>query len=151
MTFYAKHAQPSDPTEAPSAPASSADDEGAPAVPPSHDAPHRRLMVAILDDALVVLRRRDRSTRRRVLRETIEWFEIDDRAWVFSFLNVCDAIDLDATAVRTRVAPVLSEAKRFLFGSELRRSAFPHTKPHPRSTLALVYQSSPGRSEEARP
>ena len=65
----------------------------------------QRLMAAVLDDAVRVYRRFDgrRLTRRQQtqLREVRRWMESNDRAWLFSFLNVCAVLSIDAQAVRT--------------------------------------------------
>ncbi len=61
-------------------------------------------MLAVLEDALEVLRRRvaarDRKTARWLHAQTERWVFSDDTAWPFSFLNICEALDLDATALR---------------------------------------------------
>ena len=69
--------------------------------------PERRLMLAILEDALLDLRR---SANRRTLRmrrlagEVEGWFAANDDGWPCSFLRICHALGLDAGAVRTRLA-----------------------------------------------
>ena len=65
--------------------------------------PEQRLMFAILFDAVsVYCRERDPATskERRLLRETQRWITNNDRTWVFSFLRICDALDLDASYIR---------------------------------------------------
>lgn len=65
--------------------------------------PEQRLMFAILFDAVsVYCRERDPATskERRILRETQRWITSNDRTWVFSFLRVCEALDLDASYIR---------------------------------------------------
>jgi hypothetical protein len=71
----------------------------------------QRLMLAILCDAMhayaAEMLRHRRPAR---LRELRRWFESTDRAYVFSFESVCDALGLDAGYVRRRVlgrAPLL--------------------------------------------
>jgi hypothetical protein len=76
----------------------------------SPHASHRRLMFAVLQDALTIILSRGqhlRRVRRRLLRETIAWVRSDDLAWPFSFLNVCEALDLDACRLRHRLDPLL--------------------------------------------
>jgi len=68
--------------------------------------PEQRLMLAVLEEALVDLRRSaDRRTlRMRRLADEVEgWFAADDDGWPCSFLRICDALGLDAAAVRTRL------------------------------------------------
>lgn len=74
-------------------------------------APHRRLMVAVLQTALDDCRgtataralglslQRDRMATRGA----IAFFESPDRRWPFSFLNICDAVGIDADTLRRAV------------------------------------------------
>ena len=69
--------------------------------------PQRRLMLAVLEQALLDLRRSaDRRTlRTRRLADEVEgWFAANDDGWPCSFLSICHALGLDAAAVRTRLA-----------------------------------------------
>jgi hypothetical protein len=69
--------------------------------------PERRLMLAILEEALLDLRRSaNRRTRRmrRLANEVEGWFAANDDGWPCSFLRICHALGLDAAAVRTRLA-----------------------------------------------
>jgi hypothetical protein len=63
----------------------------------------RRLMVAILEDAIDVYRKQAaaRDTRKRHLFEDAEaWIEEQNPTWIFSFDNICAVLDLDAEYVR---------------------------------------------------
>lgn len=61
----------------------------------------RRLMVAILEDAVEAYRRPGLGARgRRLLAEVERWVEDGDRKSLFAFLNVCDYLDLDPGRVR---------------------------------------------------
>ena len=62
-------------------------------------------MVAILDDAIDVYRTQRARGRggRRLLTETERWFASENRRWPFAFRNVCDALDIDAVALRRRL------------------------------------------------
>jgi len=67
----------------------------------------RRLMRAVLKDALAVLFKYDATQDRRgqrLLAEAQLWLESDDTDWPFSFVNVCDALGLEPSCVRERVA-----------------------------------------------
>ena len=69
--------------------------------------PEQRLMIAILEDAVrTVLRGASAADRpaRRMVAETRGWFAADDPDWPFSFINVCDALHLDAGSVRAWLA-----------------------------------------------
>jgi hypothetical protein len=67
-----------------------------------HDG-ERRLMIAVLDDAVHVYRTqlgaRD-GRARQLFREAEQWIEDTDRSWLFSFENVCDILGLDAEYLR---------------------------------------------------
>lgn len=58
--------------------------------------PERRLLLAVLCDAIVVFQRRVVGTGGSPLRpnEAERWILSDDRRWLFSFANVCDALGL---------------------------------------------------------
>jgi len=65
--------------------------------------PERRLLLAVLEDAVVsFLRyRNDRTTRgKRLFRETQEWFASTDRMSVCAFECICDHLNLDADYLR---------------------------------------------------
>ena len=67
----------------------------------------RSLMLAVLEHALLDLRRsvNRRTPRMRRLADEVEgWFAADDDGWPCSFLRICDALGLDAAAVRARLA-----------------------------------------------
>lgn len=70
--------------------------------------PEKRLMLAVLEEALLDLRRigvpRTSRAHRRA-GEVEAWFAADDESWPCSFLSICHALGLDASAVRTRLAP----------------------------------------------
>lgn len=58
----------------------------------------RELMAALLDDAKRVLARGTSTPSERL--EAERWFASSDRSYVFSFLTICDELDLDANAIR---------------------------------------------------
>jgi hypothetical protein len=63
----------------------------------------RRLMIAVLEDAVDVYRKQHgaQDPRGRVLfEEAAEWIESTDQTWIFSFENICDVLDLDAEYIR---------------------------------------------------
>jgi hypothetical protein len=57
--------------------------------------PEKRLMLAVLEDAVGLYLRAP-----HVAPEADAWVQADDRAWPYSFVNLCDALGLDRTAVR---------------------------------------------------
>jgi len=63
----------------------------------------QRLMAAVLEDAVAVCSKRGipkSSKGRQVLRETLRWLRSNDRTWAFSFLRICEHLDLSPTAIR---------------------------------------------------
>lgn len=62
----------------------------------------RRLMAAILEDALLCYRAHLNTAnvrRRKLFRDAERWILADDY-WLFSFRNVCDILGIDPEAVR---------------------------------------------------
>lgn len=68
--------------------------------------PERRLMLAVLQDAIltVVMHARGRSRRSpRVVDEVRKWFASDARSHPFAFGAICDALGLDVSYIRTSI------------------------------------------------
>jgi hypothetical protein len=66
--------------------------------------PERCLMLAVLEGALLDLRRsaNRRTARMRRLADEVEgWFAADDDRWPCSFLSICQALGIDPAAVRS--------------------------------------------------
>lgn len=65
--------------------------------------PEKRLMMAVLDDAIVCFQKyllaRD-SRGKKLFREAEEWILGEDSEWVFSFENICEVLELDPRYVR---------------------------------------------------
>jgi hypothetical protein len=63
----------------------------------------RRLMVAILEDAVDVYRKqagaRDRK-RRQLFEDAEAWIESADKGWLYSYENICDVLGIDAGYLR---------------------------------------------------
>ena len=69
----------------------------------SEFAGERRLLIAVLEDAVDVYRKQigaKDAHGQQLFREAAEWIEATDRTWIFSFENVCDVLDLDAGYLR---------------------------------------------------
>ena len=67
-----------------------------------HDG-ERRLMIAVLEDAVDVYRKQVGTREPRgqeLFREAEEWIEDTDRTWLFSFQNICDVLDIDGDYLR---------------------------------------------------
>src|ERR687887_2795196 len=63
----------------------------------------RRLMIAVLEDAVDVYRKHVGAKDPRaqqLFHEAEEWIEDPDRTWLFSFQNICDVLGLDADYLR---------------------------------------------------
>ena len=72
-----------------------------------HQAPEKRLMIAVLHDALDCLDKYRFATDkhdRRLFHETKEWFLSEEADWPYAFESICSVLDLDSTAVRQRLA-----------------------------------------------
>lgn len=68
--------------------------------------PEHHLMLAVLEDALAIIVRGPAvAASLKLFAETRDWAASDDISWPFSFLNVCENLDVDATRLRTRLAP----------------------------------------------
>ncbi len=67
-----------------------------------HDG-ERRLMIAVLEDAVDVYRKQAGAQDARgqqLFHEAEEWIEDPDRTWLFSFQNICDVLGLDPDYLR---------------------------------------------------
>ena len=67
--------------------------------------PERRLLFAILADAIVRFRRLATAPRHvtRELMEAERWIRSDDREWPCSFVNICEALDIAYGPLRRAV------------------------------------------------
>jgi hypothetical protein len=71
--------------------------------------PGLRLMLAVLDDGLETLFA-TAGRRPGLWADTVSWVIDDDTQWPFSFVNLCEALDVDAARLRRRLAPWLGVA-----------------------------------------
>ena len=68
--------------------------------------PEKRLMLAVLDDALDIYRKHAHAPGRRWRRsvaETESWLFSDDTSWPFSFVNVCQMLGIDVDWLRMQL------------------------------------------------
>jgi len=68
--------------------------------------PEKRLMIAVLHDALDCLAKSRSATDnrgKRLFRETTQWFLSPDADWPYAFECICEVLDLDSDAVRQRL------------------------------------------------
>jgi hypothetical protein len=65
--------------------------------------PEKRLMLAVLEDAVGTFQKytwsRDRAGQ-RLLAEVEDWFASNDGEWPYSFVNICNALGLEAEFLR---------------------------------------------------
>lgn len=83
--------------------------------------PRNRLMLAVLEEALVTFQRGLNSARveqRRLFHEVERWVASDDTDWPFSFENICGSLRIDADYVRKGLRRLKHDA---LQGSGRRR------------------------------
>lgn len=69
----------------------------------SQGRPEADLMRAVLEDAVQCIRVGLTTTSRRhqrLAREAQQWFESQETAWPFSFLNICTVLGLDPNYIR---------------------------------------------------
>jgi hypothetical protein len=69
--------------------------------------PEKRLMLAVLEDAVASFQRyvhaKDRRGQ-RLFREAEEWFDSQEAEWPFAFENICNAIEIEAEYLRRGLA-----------------------------------------------
>ena len=83
--------------------------------------PSNRLMLAVLEEALVTFRRGVDSPiaeQRRLFHEVDRWVRSNDTDWPFSFENICGCLRIDPDYIRYGLRRCKREA---LEGSRLRR------------------------------
>jgi hypothetical protein len=69
--------------------------------------PEKRLMLAVLEEAVGDYQRCLDATgneARRQFKDAAEWFACEDTEWPYSFLNICNALGLEASYVRAGLA-----------------------------------------------
>ena len=65
--------------------------------------PERRLMLAVLEDAIDAYLANvgaPRGIRRMRFNEASSWIGSDDTTWPFSFVRICEALDIDPAVIR---------------------------------------------------
>ena len=103
--------------------------------------PEKRLMLAVLEGALLDLQRSAgaRTPRARRLADEVDaWFAADDEGWPCSFLNVCQALGLDVSAVRTRAARWRTEARASVVTLRVERTDAHHPAVNTERSVAAA-------------
>jgi len=101
----------------------------------------KRLMVAVLAAALLDLwRSADARTprARRLADEVDAWFAADDEGWPCSFLSICHALGLDASAVRTCLARWRNEARANVVTFRRKRTDADHSAANEERSVAAA-------------
>lgn len=65
--------------------------------------PEKRLMLAVMEDAIATFQKSvlgANRRQRRLLRETEQWIQSDDTSWPFSFDNICAALSIESGYLR---------------------------------------------------
>jgi hypothetical protein len=62
-------------------------------------------MYAVLEDAFLCFQKKFETERRFMqrAREAERWFFSDDSRWLFSFMSVCDALELEPEYIRKKL------------------------------------------------
>jgi hypothetical protein len=84
------------------------------------------LMCAVLEEAVHCWRRQSTKSGRRaqrLTREAEEWFFSDDAGWLFSFVNICAALNLDSDYIRRGLTQLRQHSQ----------SALQKKRPHARA------------------
>ena len=77
--------------------------------------PRNRLMLAVLEEALVTFQRGLNSARaeqRRHFFEVDRWVSSDDTDWPFSFENICNCLRIDPDYIRKGLKRLKTDALR---------------------------------------
>lgn len=104
--------------------------------------PEKRLMLAVLEDALTTYQKHFSSRGGRGLRlfrETQEWIFREDNGLPFSFSNICDVVGFDPDYIRQGLA-----RWREMKISEFAKMPFPEAEPAPKSKRAEPSQAQRG-------
>jgi hypothetical protein len=85
--------------------------------------PRNRLMLAVLEEALVTFQRgltSARAEQRRHFYEVDRWVASDDTDWPFSFENICSCLRIDADYIRKGLRRLKADALRGTPGRKAR-------------------------------
>ena len=124
------------------------------ALPPDGE---RRLMLAVLIDAIRSLRARHSATvRLRAYRAWLHdraWLQSDDRSQLFSFMNICDSLGLNAEYIRRcvlRPPPLARPGRLHRYAAKAEESWFRQQR-HGKDHAVVRCSSTPSAPVEAPP
>ena len=79
--------------------------------------PERRLLAAVLQDAVQIIQRGPEYHKNRKLadayRDALAWVAADGDTWPFCFVALCEALGLDADSVRTQLLDIKHHSPPF--------------------------------------
>jgi hypothetical protein len=81
----------------------------------------------------------------RLFREVHEWFLEDDCKWDFSFINVCQILDLEPTYIRTGLKMWCDRNVRTNAAQELRKVRTRRTHAHRQSPAPMIRETAASR------
>jgi hypothetical protein len=84
--------------------------------------PEKRLMLAVLEDAIATFQRTVSATTRAARREFDEvrmWLASDETAWPYAFLNVCHVLGFDPAYLRAGLARWLERGRALPVGEKV--------------------------------
>lgn len=115
--------------------------------------PEKRLMLAVLEDAvgLFCRHRHARGRRRRRVAEAIAWLWSDARHHPFAFVNVCEALGLDPLYVRAGLTRWTAAVGRPPVRRTIGRLGVTHVDPERRRRLRLERRPHAAPTGAARP
>lgn len=120
-----------------------------PATAKSTDRGEKRLMLAVLEEAVATFQRHLDSKARhgqRVFAEAEEWIQSADSSWPFAFENICHALDINPEYLR-RGLERWKEAQRRTAAGGARVYRFPFRRVNGRR--ASISLRSPGLRKSA--
>ncbi len=77
--------------------------------------PEKNLMLAILEDAAQCLQKYCRAggaKDRKLFSETKEWMDSTNGDYLFSFVNICETLNLDADYIRRGIDSWIAQAQK---------------------------------------
>lgn len=101
--------------------------------------PEQRLMAAVLEDALNIRRRGPRASGRRarlLYAEVRRWFASNDVQWQFSFVNVCQALGLEPSVIRSGARALDADASEWRIARAVTSPVVPARWPIERRDVA---------------
>ncbi len=103
--------------------------------------PEKKLMLAILLDAVECFQKYAGHEANRLFKDTDEWIFADDPEWFFSFINICEAVGMDPQYLRKGLSHWRKKSQKPI------RAGNKLPSPETRSNVLpkFIYQSHRGR------